>query len=285
MKWFAKKIFDGGGRGKRLKNHLKSTYYPANIFKNLKYFTKKLAQFFKPRNEKELSRGSVLLEFAVCMPILIILLFYIHDLMKIKRYYSQTEFVGQQMANIIQNIAKKRVAEGVPVSIKDMGHAAKLAYLSIYPGITMYKKNSGHVFFHIPRIFIHYVESDNEGQASCKWVFWMHSLTSSVGRFNFGVYQKHAEGSIVKWETNVAPSIVYPTLKMEKGKSKIIIETQMRWISNDSPDINGKKTSSAREAFGCYLVNPKKHASGAYFPSVVIFTPVGGFSETKPTGA
>ena len=33
-------------------------------------------------------RGSILIEFAVCMPVLIILLFYIHDLVKIKRYYN-----------------------------------------------------------------------------------------------------------------------------------------------------------------------------------------------------
>ncbi len=46
------------------------------------------------------NRGAILIEFAICMPILIILLFYISDLVKIKRYYSQTEFVGQQMANI-----------------------------------------------------------------------------------------------------------------------------------------------------------------------------------------
>ena len=65
MRWFAKKIFDG--RGKRLKNYLKSACYPSNIFKKLKYFTKELAQFLKPRNEEELSRGAILIEFAVCV--------------------------------------------------------------------------------------------------------------------------------------------------------------------------------------------------------------------------
>ena len=54
-------------------------------------------------------RGAILVEFAVCMPILIISLFYINDLMKIKRFYSQTEFVAQQAANILQNLAKKKL--------------------------------------------------------------------------------------------------------------------------------------------------------------------------------
>ena len=73
-------------------------------------------------------RGSILIEFAVCMPILIILLFYIHDLIKIKRYYSQTEFIGQQMANILQNISKNQ-----PVTLTNIKHASALAWLTIPP--------------------------------------------------------------------------------------------------------------------------------------------------------
>ena len=99
------------------------------------------------------------------MPVLIILLFYIHDLSKMKRYYDQTEFVAQQMVNIIQNIAKKRAEKGELVTIKDVGFAAKAAYLSIYPGKTMYRKDSTRPFFHVPRIYVYYVESDGNGKA------------------------------------------------------------------------------------------------------------------------
>ena len=130
-------------------------------------------------NTKGILRGSIIIEFAVCIPVLIVLLFYIYDLMRLKRYYSQTEFVAQQIANIIQNIAKKRVAEGQAVTIKDVGYAAKLAYLSIYPGTTMYRKDSGHEFFHMPRIFVHYIESDSNGKASCKWVLYLHTRGAS----------------------------------------------------------------------------------------------------------
>ena len=271
------------GGGKRLKNQRKSIYYLSNVFKNLKSFTKKLATFLTPRREEELSRGAILIEFAICMPVLIILLFYIHDLVKIKRYYSQTEFVAQQMANILQNIAKKRVEEGQPVSSKDIANSVKLAYLSIYPGTTMYKKDSGHEFFHVPRVYIFYVEGNDEGKASCKWVRWYYSLSSSVGFMNVGQSENGKVATTVQWAENADPSSIYPTLKIEKGKPKIIIETQLRWASSDSPDTIGKKASSAREAFGCYLVNPKKHVNRGYFSSVVIFSPYGGFSENIPT--
>ncbi len=61
------------------------------------------------------------------MPVLIILLFYINDLVKIKRMYSQTEFVGQQMSNILQNISKNQ-----PVTLTNIKHACALAWLSAY---------------------------------------------------------------------------------------------------------------------------------------------------------
>lgn len=112
----------------------------------------------KQKKIKELScRGAVLVEFAVCMPILIILLFYIHDLVRIKRYYSQTEFVAQQMANIIQNISQKR--ENKKITAEDLGYAVALAYQTIYPGTTMFWKSNGLPLVHVPHPTICYVKT------------------------------------------------------------------------------------------------------------------------------
>ena len=97
------------------------------------------------------------------MPILIILLFYINDLVRIKRYYSQTEFVAQQFANIIQNISQKRGSSDptkLKISIPDIKYAASLAFLSMYPGKTMYitgTSGARHELSHAPRLNIFYV--------------------------------------------------------------------------------------------------------------------------------
>ena len=227
-------------------------------------------------------RGSILIEFSVCMPVLIILLFYIHDLVKIKRYYSQTEFVGQQMANILQNIAKTRT-----VTCRDIKYAAALAYLTIYPGTTMYTVKSGdscswHTLGHQPRVYIHYVEGESNGKASTKWALWTRSQTGiTPDTWNSG-FISNSDNSIVSYASNVASSAIYPTLKTEEGKPKVIIEAQIRWNRGDQKDANGKVAGSAREVFGLYLVNPKRWATAAYFPSVVIFTPNRGFTKTKP---
>ena len=81
-----------------------------------------IATLFRKFSLRAVERGSILIEFAICMPILIILLFYINDLVRIKRYYSQTEFVALQMANILQNIAKTR-----KITRNDIKYAASLA--------------------------------------------------------------------------------------------------------------------------------------------------------------
>jgi len=71
------------------------------------------------------------------MPVLIILLYYINDLAKLKRWRDQTEFVALQMANILQNLAKKEIDEGrTNLSYSAIKYAASLAYLSIFPGKT-----------------------------------------------------------------------------------------------------------------------------------------------------
>jgi len=268
----------GGG-----KNQTKSSGYCFKTFESLKYFSNQVSNFLTPRREEELFRGAVLIEFAVCMPVLIILLFYVHDLMKIKRLYSQTEFVGQQMANILQNIAKTRT-----ITINDIKYSAALSYLSIYPGNTMFTIKSGrewHLFAHQPRVYIYYVKGGADQKASTVWGLWIRSGTAVEPKKWHSETTQDVDfpGSIVSLKKNVAPSSIYSLLKMEGNYSKIILEAQMRWNSSEQLDANGKLVKSARKVFGCYLVNPKDNAKAAYFSSIVVFSPNRGFTENVPT--
>ena len=229
--------------------------------------------------------GSILIEFAVCMPVLIILLFYIHDLVKIKRMYSQTEFVAQQAANILQNLAKKRAAAGETLKYEDLCHAASLAFLSIYPGKTMYATVDGqdkHEFIHEPFFIIYYVKGTSEGKAKCVWGKSITTFGNAQPPWRtFADITSYQTWSLVKYNSNeVAASSIYPTLKTENDKPKIILETAL-WWSKSKMDKNGNKVSTAREVFGLHLVNPKRHYD-LYFNSVVIFSPNAGFSEIRP---
>jgi len=239
---------------------------------------------FIPLNTK----GSIIIEFAVCMPVLIILLFYIHDLSRLKRYYDQTEFVAQQMVNILQNIAYSRAQEGSTISVPDIERAASLAYLSIYPGTTMFTTKSGsqnHVLNHQPRIYMYYVESNGDGTASTVWNLWLRSGSYTTPTSWSNSYLTSNDHSLVSLGTDVPPSSIYPSLKMDDGKPRIILDVQLRWGS-DQRDADGKTAASAREVFKFLTVNPTSKAvsdnGSTYFPAVVTFTPNAGFSRTRP---
>ena len=220
------------------------------------------------------------------MPVLIILLFYVNDLMRIKRYYSQTEFVGQQMANILQNLAKKRNAAGETLKYEDLCHAASLAYLTMYPGTTMYSTTNGqvkHEFIHYPFVMVYYVQGTTEGKAKCLWGMRIDTAVNTNPSWRlFGTWVNVTAGhSTVKSYTSEVPaSSIYPTLKVEENKPKIIIEPALRW-GKSYMDKSGKKVSSARQALGLRFVNPN-HWNELYFNTVIIFSPNAGFPEVRP---
>ncbi len=145
------------GRDSDLKKYAKSKNYLSKILNCVK-----IKEIFRSTK-----RGSILIEFAVCMPVLIVPLYYINDLSKLKRYYDQTEFVAQQTVNMIQNISQKRAKEATTaeeretlfkVSKKDLLHIHTLAWQTVYPGLTIFRKNSVYPLNHKPITSTYYVE-------------------------------------------------------------------------------------------------------------------------------
>lgn len=281
MKWFFKRVFGEEEKKYKTKNRKKSHNHLFRIVINLrKNFTENVLIFTTLQREKELSRGTILIEFAVCMPILIVLLFYISDLVKIKRTYSQMKFIGQQMANILQNIARNKT-----LKYSDLCYAASLAYLTTYPGKTMYSTTNGqvkHELVHCPFFMIYYVKGTTGGNAKCLWS--KHITTNKNTNPNwtlYGNYTAAAGHSTVKYSSGeVAASSIYPTLKIEDGKPKIILETTIFW-STGFMDKNGKKLSNSRQAFGLRFADPK-HYNSLYFNTAIIFSPSKGFPEIRP---
>ena len=308
------------GGGRQLKKPVKSKSYLSKILSNLKYFpqlfTKKVKDFYKKltfaaydkiggegscathrfcnlsssirefRANRKFSlldsKGSIIIEFAICMPVLIILLYYINDLSKLKRYYDQTEFVAQQMVNMIQNVSQKRGATDsskLRITKQDLGNIHRLAWQTMYPGDTMFLgKNSKFPLDHRPLTSIYYVIDTGNGKASCIWRLWLRF--DSLDWFGYDVRTDDTVESTVNFLTDVSPEKIYPTLKMN-GKPKIIVETLME-RSDTHPYFTN---SSDKAAFSLYLANIKSlgNSWSHMFHSVVIFTPKDGlFSETAP---
>ncbi len=236
-------------------------------------------------------RGSILIEFAVCMPVLIILLFYINDLVKIKRYYSQTEFVGQQIANILQNISQKRGAADstkLKITQEDLKYAFCLANLSIFPGTTIYTQDTNYPGY-TTWVQIYRVVGAGNGKAKCTSRIELSAWNGqkSPNQIWYKCTSGDHNGSKVRYyDQAVIPSQIYPTLKMGTGdnttEEKIIIELCLFTDKNIRP--TGKSTE--KQILGFNLLTPSSILYDKfhfYFYSVVIFTPKKGlFSNSCP---
>jgi hypothetical protein len=203
------------------------------------------------------------------MPILVIMLFYINDLVRIKRYYSQTEFVGQQIANILQNISQKRAqsysgierTKQLRINLSDMARACRLASLTIYPKDTY----STGALKHYPDIKIYYVKNNKNGTATSKW----YNLWYGTNGNSSNCYTSSTGCSSIYWKTGQAPSTIHPKLTFNTEDGKILVEVILRKSSG-----NGKDTYELR------MVTPRSKSTGCtcceFFQSVVIFTPKPG---------
>ena len=240
--------------------------------RSYKYILTKIRKFISLN-----SKGSILIEFSVCMPVLIMLLYYIHDLSKLKRYYDQTEFVAQQTVNMLQNISQNR--SNKRIKKEDLARIHTLAWQTLYPGKTLFLKDSVYPAGYSSVTSMYYVEGLSDGKASCRWRTWT-SVKTSPNDISYTCVKNNDTNSPINYRTNADPSTIYPTLNINLGEKKIIVETLIS--RNGTPTYKG---ISDKEAIGLYLANPGGvHTNKGWthlFRSIVIFTPKEGlFNET-----
>ncbi|MCR4623105.1 MAG: hypothetical protein K5780_00355 [Alphaproteobacteria bacterium] len=268
MRWFSK--IDG--ENQQHKNRKKSNSFISQISKLSNYFTKKLKVL------RSVNYGSILVEFAICIPIFITSTSYIHDVVKLKRHYSQTEFVAQQIVNIIQNISKKRGKDKKEITQQDLMCAMSLSSLTTHPGNTRFSgidEENMQKSISVPVVIVNYVKGEN-GKASVKHSTFLvmdgHSPFDSFCYPERGTNwdQNFGEYAATKAQLNADSTDIYPTLKIQDGEEKIIMETAILSASGTGEALNDKKD------FGFFLLSPKflgndyRHSS---FTSIVIFRP------------
>ena len=174
-----------------------------------------------------------------------------------KRYYDQTEFVAQQMANILQNISQKREGTDRKITLPDIRYAVSLAYLSVFQGKTEFltKSFTSDLGYH-PLGFIFCVQGNNDSTASVLWARKFHmAYKKEFTPASVAVENDVLVRTNIKILSNASPSEIYPTLKIAPGEMKIIIECTIHYASKDYAFTDGRKTSkvSPSQAFGLRL--------------------------------
>lgn len=286
MNRVTEKIFEGKERSLKKQKNLAFSFG-----KNILTTVCKIAE--KERVHSD-NRGSILIEFAICMPVFVILLFYINDLVRLKRWRSQTEFVAQQMANIIQNISQKR--SNKKITANDIKYAVSTAYLSAFPGTSrFFNKKATNDLGYNPLGFIYCVQGISDSTAKVLWAKRFHISTGQIFNPSQVVVQNTniRRSNVKNLTAGGSPSEIYPLLRIEKDQIKIIIECAIHYYPSDSYYFtDGRRTSnvSPAHAFGLrlYKLAPPVTRDGVandaiYFHSAVIFTPNPElFNETAP---
>ncbi|MDR1334625.1 MAG: hypothetical protein LBJ71_05395, partial [Holosporaceae bacterium] len=210
--------------------------------------------------------GALLIEFAVAIPVLIAVLYYLHDIPKHKRMKAKMNFCAHCMVNILQNMSQKRANK--KINLRDIGRAAAAVFLTIYPGKTMYD-NSSRVAFggHFMHGFVCAVKGLDDGKASVLWFMEFHTASAKTAEsVHVKTMQQHIS-STIKYQKNVDASSIHKDLVVAPNEIKILVECFCM-------------ASSPRKAFGYWVLTPAGLANG-YYNSVVIFTPKAGiFGES-----
>jgi hypothetical protein len=209
-----------------------------------------------------------------------------HDVPKYARMQAKIEFVAHEMVGILQNVSQNR--SNKKITRTDIKYAVAAAYLSIYPGKTMYTTDPhAHPYGHFPIIWMYYVVGESDGNASIVWGIHAYvdgTATTSISISN--LVSTHIY-SLVTYLQNANPSAIHPKLRINPGERKIILECAYCYhlgLSNFKfSDGRTCANVSSKKAFGFWALPIKPSKEAGYFNAVVIFTPKPGlFDDNGP---
>ncbi|MDR1334252.1 MAG: hypothetical protein LBJ71_03475 [Holosporaceae bacterium] len=193
---------------------------------------------------------------------------------------AKMDFCAHCVANILQN-----VSNGQKITQKHICYAMQTAFLTFYPGKTMWGTSRFHLpLGHFSHSFVYCIKGLPGGKASVVWCIDFYIDTTSA---QIEVCNGQYGSSAIKYLTGVDPSQIYNKLEIKEGEMKILLECAMMYgASKDRYFSDGRSCAqvSVREAFGFLLRSPKMLSTNCFFHGIMIFTPKPGlFDEIVPS--
>lgn len=242
------------------------------------------------------SRGGVLVEFAISIPVLISVLYFSFDLPKHKELINRMKFATYCGVNMIQNISKKRASK--KITKIDLAEVAFSVGLPIWKAGHKWMCNNSNLYPLGQQVIMNVFYIKGTGSNNCKIVWHrgvfshMHngrkypSYTTSFS--NSTLYSRFSVGS------SYSASKIHPDLKnIKKDEVKILLEVNV----HSRPSLKrrsgmyawGVSSSVSKPPpflFGYMMLPPSGSGSGNYYfyPAFVVFSPRNGlFTEVVPT--
>ena len=189
------------------------------------------------------------------------LLYYIHDLVLLQRYHSQTKFAAYSVVSMLQNIAQSRSSKRI--TLNDIRMIRCVASLLIYPGTTGYAisgsdNNAYRSVGHFLSLYIYGVVGTGNNKGKCVWR-WDSSYQNTTPA-NSGSYIRTSDNSYatVRYQSSETDTNnIYKGLTIKNGEMKIIVEVSLR--TGLCKYHNGQTVSSVpiSKRFGFSIITPK----------------------------
>jgi hypothetical protein len=242
----------------------------------------------KNRSDRQNSRGSVLIEFAICVPVLIMCLVAMHDIPKYYQIQAKLTFAAHCCVNMLQDVSVNRANKKITKSdVQRIAHAWTLIPWS-NPNI-VYQNSAGKLplnFF--ANIFLFYVVGTGDNKCKVMWSLYSSTNTKTIPTLN---WNSNTSGALTAgWasslrlkgnlQTNINSTKLLPNFHIKNEEKKVIVEIVL--YSYNPP-------SHFRRGFGFWMLSPKPSVTPpsskerGFFTTFVIFTPKPGlFTETPP---
>ncbi|MDR0556106.1 MAG: hypothetical protein LBG20_03855 [Holosporaceae bacterium] len=201
---------------------------------------------------------------------------------------ARMDFCAHCAVNMIQNVSQERGNKRITKD--DIRYAIAGAYLTVFPGKTMYTtSNRTAPLGYVSHGQIYAIKGNSNGTASVLWCIRFHNAYDCPSPSKI-VLESSPWYSLVKILTNSIPSNIYPDLQIQGTEIKIIVECAFHYVKGNGYKFTDGRSCdnvSPKTAFGFWVLNPPgikgSDGYGSFFHSVVIFTPKPGlFNETPP---
>jgi hypothetical protein len=227
--------------------------------------------------------GSIFIDIAVVIPVLIAILYYLHDVPKAKRIRKKMEFCAHCGVNMFQNISAKRTDR--KITENDIRRIAYSVCLPYFQGKEMLRDQSGvfpHGGFFV--MIIIYVKGMGNDTAKIIWTVQSSVAYSSSSSIDTIQYIRNNGDSRVILDTYYTigrtenSNLIHPKLKINKDEEKMILYvtfyTCIGYKYHDGTDVSA---ANAGRLFGFYVFPViLKTGSNGLFTASVIFTPNSG---------
>jgi hypothetical protein len=247
-----------------------------------------LKSVFDRKNFKSIdNRGSILVEFAIGVPILIPIMLYGHDIFKLARIRERIEFCTYCGINMIQNISQGRENQRITrTDIMTIAHAMWLPFFG--GGINQYSTTAPTTSRtykmpcgYVPQIELYCFKGMGGGMAK---LCWMVNANCALGPnpANIDIMSDMRQYSPIK--TTVGSTYKVSDIRngLAINENEIKIIALSRFCMNGASPTDGKNFSLSQR-LGLLIIRIGGELSGTYLHTVVIFTPKPRlFSETPP---